>query len=254
MAIPAPLAFLGVDLAWGERNRTGVASLDDHGRLTASASLLRDDEIAAFVAAHVPSPLVAAVDAPLIVPNETGRRRCEAQVTRQFARYHAGTYPSNRGMAPFRPIPRGARLAQRFGWSMDPDATPTDGAGLCLEVYPHAAMVSLFDLPRVLPYKARHGRDLSSLKGAFQSLFENMERHLQPLELEQSDRWRELRDQVEAATRKSQLKRVEDEVDGIVCAHLAWLWVADRGSLVVHGDLANGYIVTPKPPHALTQG
>jgi hypothetical protein len=54
---------------------------------------------------------VAAVDAPLVVPNETGRRPCEALVGQWFARFGAGAYPANRGNPCFLPQPRGARLA-----------------------------------------------------------------------------------------------------------------------------------------------
>jgi Holliday junction resolvase RusA-like endonuclease len=41
---------------------------------------------------------------------------------------------------------------------------------------------------------------------------------------------------------------VEDELDAIVCAHLAWLWHHRRSSLEVYGDVDVGYIVAPPPP------
>jgi predicted RNase H-like nuclease len=151
-------------------------------------------------------------------------------------------------MPHFSPQPRGARLADRFGWSMDPDTVPEARRPVCLEVYPHAAMVSLFDLTRVLPYKAKPGRELISLKAAFVALLDHMEHDLVALRLSESTRWGDVRRCVEGASRKTELKSVEDEVDSIVCAHLAWLWVADRERLVVHGDASGGYIVTPHPP------
>jgi predicted RNase H-like nuclease len=248
MSAAPDLRFLGIDLAWGDRNRTGLAAVDGTGRLVASTSVIDDDEIAGFVSTHGVGTLVAAIDAPLVVPNATGRRPCEAEVTRLFGRYSAGTYPSNRGMPHFSPQPRGARLADRFGWSMDPDTLPVPRGPVCLEVYPHAAMVSLFDLTRVLPYKAKPGRELPSLKAAFVALLDHMEDDLVALRLDESSRWGDVRRCVEGASRKSELKSVEDEVDAIICAHLAWLWVADRECLVVHGDASGGYIVTPHPP------
>ena len=244
----APATFLGIDLAWGERNQTGLAALGADGRLVASTSVRTDDEIAAFVDVHTTATMVAGIDAPLIVPNETGRRPCEAEVTRLFGRYHAGTYPSNRSMPHFTPQPRGARLAERFGWSMDPAEAPQPCRQVCIEVYPHAAMVSLFDLPRVLPYKAKRGRDLTSLKLAYGQLLSHMERALTTLQLGSSMRWSTICEQVGQAARKVDLKAVEDELDAIVCAYVAWLWGTDRSQLVVHGDADVGYIVTPKPP------
>ena len=37
--------FVGLDLAWGERKRTGVAALDDDGRLVHIASAQDDSSI-----------------------------------------------------------------------------------------------------------------------------------------------------------------------------------------------------------------
>ncbi len=41
--------YIGVDLAWGQRNRTGLAVLDDVGRLVESSSVRTDAEIVTIV-------------------------------------------------------------------------------------------------------------------------------------------------------------------------------------------------------------
>ena len=170
---------LGIDLAWGERARTGLAALDPSGVLVASTSVVTDDEIAAFVqrwARVGPGDgLVAAVDAPLVVPNLTGRRPCEAQVSAAFGRFFAGAYPANRANPAFAPEPRGARLARRFGWSIDPGTVMSPSTTLALEVYPHPAMVSLFGLDRVIPYKLKAGRELPGLRAAYALLLDHLE-------------------------------------------------------------------------------
>jgi predicted RNase H-like nuclease len=51
-----------------------------------------------------------------------------------------------------------------------------------------------------------------------------------------------------AAQRKVELERIEDEVDAIACAHLAWLWTNRPGALQVYGDVTSGYIVAPPAP------
>ena len=57
--------------------------------------------------------------------------------------------------------------------------------------------------------------------------------------------WAGLQDQVENATRKSELRRVEDQVDAVLCAYLAH-FVEHRPDLVTrYGDPETGYIVTP---------
>jgi predicted RNase H-like nuclease len=241
--------YFGVDLAWGERNRTGLAVLDGAGRLLESASVRTENEIMEFVDRHATDTLVAAVDAPLVVPNQTGRRPCEALVGQLFARFGAGAYPANRGNPCFVPKPRGARLAAEMGWDMDPSTPPGIGRKVCIEVYPHPAMVSLFLLDYVIPYKRKGGRDLPALKVAYGQLLDHLEGSCGAvLGLADSARWTALRSTAAGAARKSELGEIEDEIDAIFCAYLAWLWGTDQETMVVLGDYDTGYIVTPTPP------
>ncbi|MDP1877616.1 MAG: DUF429 domain-containing protein [Actinomycetota bacterium] len=244
--------FVGLDLAWGERARTGIAVLDADGRLDRSTSVRTDDEIAEFLGDYATDRgIVAAIDAPLIVPNESGSRRCEKEITAAFGRFHAGAYPSNRGRPQFVPEPRAARLARRFGWNVDPETPVTAHVALALEVYPHPAMVTLLGLPRVLPYKGKGRRTVASRQAAFTELRDRMEQHVGALlHLGAHARWAHIRSEVATATRPVDLDRVEDEVDAIWCAYLAWAWVHDRGMLHVYGDATEGYIVAPLPPSA----
>jgi len=244
--------YVGVDLAWGERNRTGLAVLDDAGRLLESAAVRTDDEIMEFVDRHVTDTLVAAVDAPLVVPNQTGRRPCEALVGQLFGRFGAGAYPANQGNPCFVPQPRGARLAAEMGWDMDPSTPPDTGRRVCIEVYPHPAMVSLFPLEYVIPYKRKGGRDLPALKDAYRQLLDHLEGVCGAvLGLADSPRWTALRSTAAGAARKSELGAIEDEIDAVFCAYLAWLWGNDQQKMMVLGDYATGYIVTPTPPPLL---
>ena len=57
--------------------------------------------------------------------------------------------------------------------------------------------------------------------------------------------WTRLRDQVENATRKSELRRVEDQVDAVLCAYLAHFVEHHRDLVTLYGDVETGYIVTP---------
>jgi predicted RNase H-like nuclease len=109
-------------------------------------------------------------------------------------------------------------------------------------------MVVLFGLDRVIPYKQKPGRDLASLRAAHLTLLDHMERVFGDLlGLGSSRRWEQIRAGVASATRKVDLRLLEDEVDAIVCAYLAWLWAREPGRMVVLGDVAHGYIVVPGP-------
>ena len=240
-------AFAGIDLAWGQRARTGLAVVTAEGALLASASVHTDGEITDFLAPHADALAIVAVDAPLIVTNPTGQRPCEREIGAVYSRYGAGAYPANTSNPHFNP-PRAATLAAAFGWNTDPAHPGRPGAPSCIEVYPHPAMVGLFSLPYTLPYKGKTGRDLDSRQAAYEVLLDSMKRHLPELDLPQNERWAALRTTASGAQRKFELERIEDEIDAIVCAHLAWLWAHRPGALQVYGDVQTGYIVAPPPP------
>ncbi|HET6815794.1 MAG TPA: DUF429 domain-containing protein [Mycobacteriales bacterium] len=244
MDLAGGTAYLGIDLAWGSRARTGLAVARSDGRLLASCSARSDDEILEFVRRNAPGDAVAAIDAPLVVRNPSGRRDCEAQVQRAFGRYGAGPYPANLANPAFAAGPRGARLCATLGFDLRIDSPSGRRA---IEVYPHPAMVVLLDLDRVIPYKNKKGRTVESLRDAFLRLLDLMETGLPELRLPSSARWAELRSIAAGATRKVDLDRIEDEVDAIFCAHLAHRWHRDGpAGNDVFGDDEGGAIVVPR--------
>ena len=114
-----------------------------------------------------------------------------------------------------------------------------------IEVYPHPATVVLFGLGKTLKYKDKRGRDLELLRSELLTLMGHVER------IVTTDRtWQALRGQVVAATRKSELRAVEDQVDAVVCAYVALFVERWPERTTTYGDLEHGYIVTPTLPDA----
>ena len=234
---------IGIDLAWGPKNRTGLAAVAADGRLLASGSAHRDEEILTWIADHASALGVVAIDAPLIVTNATGRRHCEALIHTAFGRFDAGPHSTNLSKPEFNP-PRGAVLAERLGLPLDPDGRRD---GVAIEVYPHPAMVGLWDLDLILKYKHKAKYAFRFRKSQFSALLAQLNR-VESLGLEDVPRWAEIEWIVEGAAKHGDLNRIEDEVDGIVCAYLAWLWAQADARLTVYGDVTSGYIVAPHPP------
>ncbi len=230
--------YLGIDLAWGEKKPTGLAVIDADARLLHVSAVRTDDEIEAALAAYVAGDCLAAIDAPLIVANATGSRPAEQQLSKDFRSYDAGTHPSNTGKPEFAGgHTRGARVAKRLGLDINPSSGRRRRA---IEVYPHPATIVLFGLPKVLRYKAKPGRDLDLLRSELLQLMAYV-----ATVVTTDETWQGLHDQVEHATRKSELRRVEDQVDAVLCAYLA-LFADTRPDLVTrYGDAETGYIVTP---------
>ncbi|MBI3247775.1 MAG: DUF429 domain-containing protein [Deltaproteobacteria bacterium] len=248
--------FIGIDLAWSSRNPTGLAALRWDGVVASlieplpAAAVYGDDDILAFVrsvAAH--GMVLVAIDAPLTVPNLTGRRPGEAELNAVFAKFHAGAHPANR-----------QRLAGYNGGTVrgetllaglatldirhDPILTPQMPTRQAFEVYPHPAMVTLFRLDRILKYKAKptisHAQRVAEFR-RYQRLLAGLRRHDPPLALPKP-----LLSDIHLTHRGRALKAYEDQLDAVFCAYLAlyyWRWGAERCRMF--GDITRGYIVVP---------
>jgi len=242
--------FVGVDLAWGLRNPTGVAVVDRDGRLI-HVQVARDDaDVLAALTPYTEGDCLVGFDAPLVVTNPTGQRPAETALNRDFRRFEAGTHPANTGKPEFADGPRAGRLAGALGLNLDPFGTATRRA---IEVYPHAATVVLLRLSRTLKYKAKPGRDLAQLKSELLVLMDGLERLRDaavPLRVA-GPAWLELRREVVAAQRKSELRRAEDPIDAVMCAYVCLYAERRPADITIYGDSATGYIVTPSLPTGL---
>jgi predicted RNase H-like nuclease len=241
MALVTGELFAGIDLAWSS-GWTGVAVVDASGRIQSSGRVRADAEIAAWVEAQPGRLAVVGVDAPLVVPNDSGQRLAERLIGQAYGAYGASAHTSNRGTFGGGES-RAMALARRFAWVVDPDADPGPESTRCIEVYPHPALVGLFGLPYRVDYKkGATGRRLPG----FRSLAQLLE-SIPELGLAYYPRWAELQRTL-SEPRPGDLNRWEDEVDAILCAHLAWLWRHQPQALHVYGTLDEGYIVAPPPP------
>lgn len=248
--------YIGLDLAWSARNTTGAAALrggPDGATLLDAPVLLGDiAAIVDFVVAQAGnSPAIVAVDAPLWVPNATGRRAAEAELTAAFRRYEAGAHPANRAL-----LARGEGGAVRgellvaalAGHGFVPAAGIAAGAAgrLITEVYPHPAMVALFNLEQTLKYKLKPGRTAAERLAAWARYHTGLRGLacadpplLGDLPLLDTD---------VAALSGVALKRYEDRVDALFCAYIALYahrWGAARCR--TFGTLEAGWIMTPVP-------
>jgi len=236
--------FVGVDLAWGDRSPTGVAAIDEAGVLRHVAVAGDDDDVLNQMRPYVSGACVVGIDSPLVVTNPSGNRPCEAALNRDFRRFDAGTHPANTGLAWFADGGRGARLCAQLALGLD----PLSGSRRALEVYPHAASVVLFGLPKTLKYKQKSGRDVVQLRAELMRLIAFIEGLIDStpsLDVTGSPQWAELERAVRSATRKSELRRAEDPVDAVLCAYIARYAASRPGDVTVYGDVATGCIVTP---------
>lgn len=251
------MLFLGLDLAWGKTNGSGGVALSARPGLPATVldvqeALGDDQSILAWVdrwdAAEGYGGLLLGVDAPLWVPNETGKRPCEAEIGRRFARFQAGAHPANRTV--FRGYVRGEELVARFvgrAITHSPYLHGRQNSAVrqVMEVFPHPAHVVLFGLAKTLKYKAKTGRTYESRWAVFAEyarLLRGLQAQDPPLRLPADWPPRTFEGLTGGA-----LKRLEDGMDALTCAYIAYYywWHGEQGGEVI-GNLAEGYIVVPR--------
>jgi predicted RNase H-like nuclease len=244
--------FIGIDLAWSEKNSSGVAVIEgqkDRARFICGASdIQRTSDILEFILIQIKdNPALIAIDASLIVNNETGERKVETQLKKTFAAYHAVPYPSNRNL--FQRLYGGIRgeqiskMLEKKGFQHNPYIKKFEESKKFFEVFPHSAMVVIFNLKEILKYKPKKNRSYHLRWQEFetyQSCLKNLENREPSLNLPHDI----INANVRALKGKT-LKQYEDLLDAIVCAYIAYYYWYEPGTCSVIGDLKDGYIVTP---------
>jgi predicted RNase H-like nuclease len=245
------MRFIGVDLAWTRRGRTGLCVVEE-GAVAASGCVGSDEDLIEWLRPQVEGDVLVAIDAPLIVLNATGRRPAEQAISRCFGAYHASAHSANLGLPSFKGGVRGEWLAGALSLEIDPMFPPRVAVRRAIEVYPHTAIVALFNLASTLKYKAKAGRTVASRSVALAELLRHLAslQHADPpLDVETGPRWTLLTETVRTATTASALAQVEDEIDAFVCAYTAlYYWTHGTTRCRIAGGLKHGYIVTPVTP------
>ena len=239
--------FLGLDLGW-QSGPSGLCHLVQREQGLELVALERQPQLVdvlTWLDARIPAKTSAmvAVDAPTLIPNPTGMRVPDRLAHQHYGRYHAGCYPANQNR-PFaqRLVAFGQALEAR-GLAHAPAVVPQALGRYQIEVFPHPAMVNLFQLPHILKYKKGRLAERQTELGRLRQLILTVLPDLDPaLNITSADL-------PTIPSTGRELKAVEDRLDSLICAYVAahyWWWGPARNQVL--GSLAEGYIVVPTPP------
>jgi len=233
------MKIIGLDLAWSSKNNSGVALFDATSEKLSllDVCLLKTDfEIQNYVKKHaVNDSVLIPIDAPLVVPNKTGRRPVEDIVSKMFGKYQASAHSANRNiLKEVRGETLGA-LLEKEGVAHNAYLDKLQETRMYFEVYPHAAMVVMGNLECTLKYKERQGRDMSSRHSAFDKYHKILEKYVDISKIKQNTR----------DLTGSALKGYEDKLDAIFCGIIAHEYWKNPDKFMVLGYMRDGYIVTP---------
>ncbi|HXI14537.1 MAG TPA: DUF429 domain-containing protein [Thermoanaerobaculia bacterium] len=244
--------FIGIDLAWqSDKNHTGivVARGDDSGAIAdvASEGIASLEAIVAFVQEHATANTVIAIDAPLVIRNATGQRPCETEISRRFGARHADAHSTNLGKYPDAPPCRLIEMLESAGFSHEPRPHTSgvrDGRW-AFEVYPHPALVNLFQLDRIIRYKKGSISERRQGLVRLRNYLSALRRFDPPMSQARELTSRLCHDPTQA--KGAMLKRYEDLLDAYFCTYLAlhyWHFGVERNEMI--GDVETGYIVVPQ--------
>jgi predicted RNase H-like nuclease len=242
------VALVGFDSAWTAHNRgalCGVVVGPLGTQVLAPTSVTFDEALTAIneLGRGVDVRLVA-IDQPLVVPNQAGRRFVEAVVSGPIGRRLGGVQPANRrrvGMfdagAPLWPF-----LAQ-LNAELDPDVVLSPRRGtFAIEVYPSLANVALFQSPAKVEPLLKYNPERRSFRlGDWQTLLDALRATFDGLGLAAFAQWCA---DARGAAKPSKVQ--QDGVDALVCllTALRW-WERGREGCEVVGDVQRGYMVVP---------
>ncbi|MTJ53520.1 DUF429 domain-containing protein [Anabaena sp. UHCC 0253] len=239
------MKFIGIDLGW-KSQPSGLCCLELRDGKLQLLDLDRQDSIADILtwidkSVKLDESAIVAVDAPTLIPNATGSRLPDKLSHKYFGKYHAGCYPANQNLAfAERTINFGLELESR-GFAHAPTIEPQKLGRYQIEVFPHPAIVNLFNLQRILKYKKGRLSDrqleLIKLYNYILEVLPSISPHLHLSAF--------ICGQFPHTGAK--LKETEDKLDSLICAYVAaywWYWGTQRN--LVLGDDTTGYIVIPQ--------
>jgi|SRR3989344_5490716 len=239
--------FIGIDLAWSEKNGSGVVVLKgdvNKAEFVCGNIFYSDDEILKFIEDNIgDKKALISIDAPLIVPNESGRRLAEDLAGKLFRKYDAGAHPANRKrLSSWTGKIRGeeiSKLLSTKGFEHDPYIKKLEASRKFFEVYPHPSIVVLFKLDKILKYKNKPNRSYEFRWNEFKK-YQNYLKSLKDLSLPKG-----VIDKNVKNLKGNALKDYEDLLDGIFCAYLSYYTWKNPEKCAVLGNMKKGYILTP---------
>lgn len=238
------MRLIGVDPAWKpDSNGSAVAV----GRLNGAVLEVERVHGALFGLSCLIETILAAepngvaVDGPLIIENVAGRRECERALSKVYARKHAGCHTANKTLYPEAAVVALSRRLHDSGYRHLGDARSDR---FQIEIYPHPALIEIFDLPQRLLYKKGNVDAKRGGQVVLASLLRSLEQS-NVLALRIPDLFAAHLDSTTIMQlRGGALKANEDALDSLICLYVCGLY-AIGASMQIFGDTVDGYVVVP---------
>lgn len=247
------MKFIGIDLAWTYKNETGLCVLDDTGQVEyLQAEVYSDEAIAETILAYGEDDLCVAVDAPLVIENETGAREADRLVTR--ARFHGHRlmlFMANRGF--FNKTYGGIRgevlsetiksmLYRRYKKTLEFDFLAQDGKSILVETFPTGIHCGLFPEIYPAPYKVKAKVPYEETNGNLRKILKRV------CQLEASGKIKGVKAHFDFEGRdipRKDHKHIEDKLDAFLSAYGLYAIYKKEADAHCFGKINDGFITIP---------
>jgi predicted RNase H-like nuclease len=239
------MRLAGIDLAWkSDTNTTAVAIGDLEGRNLRvnriEPAIPSLDRLEAMVREEV-GLVGVAIDAPLIINNESGQRECERSLSAHYSRQKISCHSTNLLRYP---NARSVKLSSYLYESRFEHLQSISEGKFQIECYPHPAIIEIFGLPERLKYKKgkvsdkKHGQmelavyilALKKSRIASPSIDKKLQKFVSAKYIE--------------SLAGAALKTNEDVLDSIICLYVGALFAMSEPHQV-YGCQESGYIYVP---------
>ena len=240
------MRFIGIDLAWTYKNETGLCVINDNGKIEyLKSAVFSDEDMVQIIKSCSHDDVCVAIDAPLIVNNETGSRAAE----REFMKYkihghNLSLFVASRSyLTKTYGFIRGERLMRKIMVNL-PHIQVTDqiikGESSMLETFPSGICCGMF--PEIYPVKYKIKRKVSYEETQFQmTRLLDYIRHLEVEKIiEGFDIGIENQD-----INKANHKHIEDKVDAFLSAYGPYAIYRGMADKKTFGSLEEGFITIP---------
>lgn len=236
------MRLAGVDLAWqADKNPSAIAiAAFKHNELHIEAieSSLVGLQCLQEYLLTIDKLQGIAIDAPLIINNETGQRDCERELATDYAARKAACHPSNLNLYP------DAASVQLSHYLFNNGYQHLGKQQWQIECYPHPSIVECFSLPERLLYKkgSTENKRLGQIKYA--RLLKSLQTSM-IIKIQWNKSFDCYLDESHIQSLKGQaIKTNEDALDSIMCVYIAALYQLNVSSKT-YGNANDGYIWIP---------
>lgn len=236
------MKLAGVDLAWQSENKPSGMCF---GELSGQVIEVTNIYAAVYGIQDVLSKIIespevrgVAIDAPLIINNESGQRPCETEIGKMYGAKGASPHSSNKTLYPQAKSVDLSISLEKEGF------LHLEGTKWQIECYPHPAIIEIFSLDYRLLYKKGKVADRKVGQKRLANLIKGLS-DSPILSLRFGIDIPNLNDDYIDSLKGLEFKSNEDVLDSIICLYIAGLHQIGVKS-TASGKVDTGYIWVPQ--------